>query len=202
MTKARLELFSDGVFAIVLTLLVLDLRVPAAQGPSAILAVLPALLVHAGSFALVASLWMGHHGVLARVIEISSRTLRLNLLCLFWVTLIPFGARNAAERPLEPLGAMLIAAATGFALLSVLVMRLSAHSTIDDNPGLKGYRRSQVLKVASLGGLDLICAVLAVWTPWPAFAATLATAVFLVSTRSPAEVEKQLADRNLTADRT
>ena len=63
MNKHRLELFSDGVFAIVLTLLVLDLHVPLAYGAAAFFEIVPALLVHAASFLVGASLWMAHHGV-------------------------------------------------------------------------------------------------------------------------------------------
>ena len=191
MSKHRLELFSDGVFAIVLTLLVLDLHVPAAHGRAAFFEIVPALLVHAASFLVVASLWMAHHGVLARVTEIRTTTLRMNLLCLFWATLIPFGARNAAERPVEPLGAALVAATTGFCLLSLLLMRLSAHSVIDDNPNLKTYRRNQVARVISFGSADLSCAALAWITPWPAYGATIATAIFLLAIPSPADMEQR-----------
>ncbi len=191
MNKHRLELFSDGVFAIVLTVLVLDLHVPAAQGPAAFFEIVPALLVHAASFLVVASLWISHHGVLARVTEIRTTTLRLNLLCLFWATLIPFGAKNAAEHPMQPLGAALVAATTGFCILSLLVMRLSAHSVIDDNPNLKTYRRNQIARVVMLGCADLACAGLAWMTPWPAYAATLATAIVLLGMPSPAEVEQR-----------
>jgi uncharacterized membrane protein len=191
MTKHRLELFSDGVFAIVLTLLVLDLRVPTAHGLAGLWEIIPALLVHAASFLVVASLWLSHHGVLARVTEINSRTLRLNLVCLFWITLIPFGARNAAGHPTQPLGASLTAAATGFGVLSLLRMRLSAHSTIDDNPRLESYRRRQVATVFTLGAVDAVGSALAWITPWPAYAATIATAIFLLTMPSPAEVEQR-----------
>jgi uncharacterized membrane protein len=191
--KHRLELFSDGVFAIVLTLLVLDLRIPLAHGQAAFDEIGPSLLVHAASFYVVASLWIAHHGVLARVTEIKSPTLRLNLLCLFWATLIPFGAKNAAERPLEPLGSALVAATTGFCLLSLLAMRLSAHSAIDDNPRLKTYRRNQVIRVVSFGVLDLACAAAAAagFSPWPAYLATMASATFLFFIPSPPEMEQR-----------
>jgi len=70
--------------------------------------------VHAATFLLVGVFWMLHHGALARVVEVNTRTLTLNLLTLFWITLLPYGAKNAAERPLEPLGASLISACCGF----------------------------------------------------------------------------------------
>ena len=95
MNKNRLELFSDGVFAIVLTLLVLNLKVPASHGLAALRDIAPALVVHAATFFLVGVMWVGHHGALARVDKISQRALLFNLLILFWVTLLPF----AAEKP-------------------------------------------------------------------------------------------------------
>jgi len=100
MTKHRLELFSDGVFAIVLTMLVLDLRVPSAHGVAGLWEIAPALLVHAASFLVVASFWIVHHGVLVRVVEINSRTLKLNLLSLFWF-LLSLATQYAPQRPLR-----------------------------------------------------------------------------------------------------
>ena len=86
MTKHRLELFSDGVFAIVLTLLVLDLKLPTAHGSAELSQIAPELLVHAMTFFALGVLWMVHHGALARVLEIGAKTLLLNLFALFWVT--------------------------------------------------------------------------------------------------------------------
>ena len=113
MNKNRVELFSDGVFAIVLTLLVLNLRVPASHGLAALHDVTPALIVDAATFFLVGVMWVGHHGALARVDKITHRALLFNLLILFWVTLLPFAAENAADRPLEPLGPSLLAFCCG-----------------------------------------------------------------------------------------
>ena len=62
MTKHRLELFSDGVFAIVLTLLALGLKVPTAHGLAGLKEIAPALLVHAASFFIVGVFWLIHHG--------------------------------------------------------------------------------------------------------------------------------------------
>src|SRR5258708_38683085 len=106
-------------------------RAPGARGLAGLWQIAPALLVHAATFFMVGAMWNLHHGGLARVTEISSRTLLFNLVALFWVTLLPFGARNAAERPLDPLGPSLLAASCGFYFVSILATRLSAHSAID-----------------------------------------------------------------------
>jgi len=73
-----------------------------------------------------------HHGSLARVDRIGQRALMFNLLALFWVTLLPFAAENAADRPLDPLGPSLLALCCGAYLLSYIGFRFNVHSTIDD----------------------------------------------------------------------
>ena len=197
MTKHRVELFSDGVFAIVLTLLVLDLRSPAAHGLAGLVQIAPALLVHATAFFTVGAFWLTHHGIMARVIEIRSRTLMLNLLALFWITLIPFGAKNAAERPFEPLGASLISLCCGGYLLALLAARLTAHSTIDDNAAMRSWRTRRVVLVSTMVTADLLCAALAWITPWVGYAASLATVGICVLLPSPPEVEQKFDQREV-----
>jgi uncharacterized membrane protein len=187
MSKSRLELFSDGVFAIVLTLLVLNLKVPTSHGLAALRDITPALVVHAASFFLVGVLWMVHHGSLARVDRISNRSLFLNLLILFWVTLMPFAAENAADRPLEPLGACLMAFCCGAFLLSFLAFRLSVHSTIDDMPEMQRWRRRRIVTIYAMIAGNFACAVLAWLSPWIGYAAALTTVVLYLTLRSPPE---------------
>jgi uncharacterized membrane protein len=191
MTKHRLELFSDGVFAIVLTLLVLDLRVPSASGLAGLVQIVPGLLVHAATFFIVGVLWMTHHGALARVDRINSRALLLNLAALFWATLLPFAAKNAAERPLEPLGASIMAASCGAYLLFFMAMRMSLHSAIDDNVQMRAWRRGRVLIAAGLVLADFACALLSWLTPWTGYAAALTTVLVLLLLPSPPEMEER-----------
>jgi uncharacterized membrane protein len=191
MTKHRLELFSDGVFAIVLTLLVLELKIPTAHGLAALSEIAPALLVHAATFFAVGVLWMVHHGALARVLEIRTRTLLLNLFALFWITLLPFAAKNAAEHSREPLGASLMAASCGGYLASIVAMRLSAHSAIDDNPKMRRWRLGRLLLGSGIALVDF-ASVAASWIlPWTGYVAALVTIVLLLALPSPAEVERQ-----------
>jgi uncharacterized membrane protein len=198
MSKHRLELFSDGVFAIVLTLLALDLKLPAAHGLAGLGQIVPGLLVHAATFFIVGILWMTHHGALANVDRIHSRALLLNLVALFWATLLPFAARNAAERPLEPLGASLMAASCGAYFLSFVVMRLSLHSTIDDKVAMNAWRRRRMLIASSLILADFCGAFLSWLTPWAGYAASLTTVGVLLILPSPPEVaerfEREAAD--------
>ena len=190
MDKHRVELFSDGVFAIVLTLLVLNLKVPVSHGLAALRDVGPALVVHAATFFLVGVMWVGHHGALARVDKISQRALLFNLLVLFWVTLLPFGAENAAERPLEPLGPSLLAFCCGAFFLSYIGFRFSVHSTIDDVPEMRNWKRIRfTIAVAMVVG-NFLCAGLAWMAPWVGYAGALSTILVFLILRSPPEAEQ------------
>ena len=166
MNKNRVELFSDGVFAIVLTLLVLNLKVPESHGFAALQDVTPALIVHAATFFLVGVMWVGHHGALARVDKITHRALLFNLLILFWVTLLPFAAENAADRPLEPLGPSLLAFCCGAFFLSYLGFRFSVHSTIDDVPEMRRWKQVRVAIAVAMVTGNFVCAALAWASPW------------------------------------
>lgn len=201
MSKSRLELFSDGVFAIVLTLLVLNLKVPVSHGLAALRDITPSLVVHAASFFLVGVFWMVHHGSLARVDRISNRSLFLNLLILFWVTLMPFAAENAADRPLEPLGASLIAFCCGAFLLSFLAFRLSVHSAIDDMPEMQQWRRRRVVTIYAMIAGNFACAALAWLSPWIGYAAALTTVALYLTLRSPPEAVQDFVRQAKAANR-
>jgi len=191
MNKNRVELFSDGVFAIVLTLLVLNLKVPASHGLAALRDITPALIVHAATFFLVGVMWVGHHGGLARVDKITHRALLFNLLILFWVTLVPFAAENAADRPLEPLGPSLLAFSCGAFLLSYMGFRSSVHSMIDDVAEMRRWKQVRVSIACAMIAGNFLCAVLAWTSPWFGYAGAVATALLFLLLRSPPESEEK-----------
>jgi uncharacterized membrane protein len=191
MNKNRVELFSDGVFAIVLTLLVLNLKVPASHGLAALRDVTPALIVHAATFFLVGVMWVGHHGALARVDKVTHRALLFNLLILFWVTLLPFAAENAADRPLEPLGPSMLAFCCGAFFLSYMGFRFNVHSTIDDVPEMRRWRQVRIAIAVSMIIGNFACAALAWVSPWIGYGGALATVLVFMLLRSPPESEEQ-----------
>jgi len=198
MSKSRLELFSDGVFAIVLTLLVLNLKVPSAHGLASLAQVAPSLLVHAATFFIVGILWLVHHGGLARVDKVSPRGLLINLLTLFWITLLPFAAENSADRPYDSLGASLMALSCGGFLLSAIATRLSMHSAIDDNPMMLRWRQNRINVGVGIGLTDLLCAGMAWISPWIGYAAALLTVLILLLLPSPPEAEEKFRDAAAT----
>lgn len=195
MNKARVELFSDGVFAIVLTLLVLNLKVPASHGLAALRDIAPSLAVHAAAFFLVGVLWVVHHGSLARVDRIGQRALVFNLLALFWVTLLPFAAENAADRPIEPLGPSMLAFCCGAYLLSLLWFRFSVHSIIDDRPAMQQWRRRRMVIAFCMVAGNFLCATLAWLSPWFGYAGAVGSLLLFLLLRSPPEAEDDFIRR-------
>ena len=96
----RTEAFSDGVFAIAITLLVLDIGIPASEFDdlwSAIFHEWPAYLGYATSFLTIGGIWLAHHGIFRRLRYANDRVMRLNLLLLMAVSFLPFPTRLVAE---------------------------------------------------------------------------------------------------------
>ena len=97
MSKGRLEAFSDGVLAIIITIMVLELKTPEGTSLSALLDQLPVLISYAISYTYIGIYWVNHHRLLSPVNTISSRVLWANLLWLFTSSLIPFATGWIAE---------------------------------------------------------------------------------------------------------
>jgi uncharacterized membrane protein len=122
MGKGRLEAFSDGVFAILLTILVLELKVPRGVGLAALRPVLPVFLAYVLSFVNLGIYWNNHHHLLHTVTRVHGRTLWANLHLLFWLSLFPFvtawmGENHLAPAPTAVFGAVNLAAALAYYVL-------------------------------------------------------------------------------------
>jgi uncharacterized membrane protein len=109
----RLEAFTDGVLAIVITITVLEMRAPANATPQALLATLPVLLAYALSFVNVGIFWVNHHHMMQAAEHVRGGVLWANLSLLFWLSLVPFLIRWIDEQGAAPLPT----AAYGFVLL-------------------------------------------------------------------------------------
>jgi uncharacterized membrane protein len=93
----RLLAFSDGVFAIIITIMVLELKVPHSPEPAALLEQWPLFFAYALSYLQVGIYWVNHHALFAGVERISHRVLWCNLLVLFFLSLVPFATAFAGE---------------------------------------------------------------------------------------------------------
>lgn len=103
MNKSRLEAFSDGVFAIVITLLILDVhipKVPYEELPHALRELIPNILAYALSFIIVGLYWVSHHNIVSMVDKINRPSLWLNILQLLTVSFIPFPASLIGAYPM------------------------------------------------------------------------------------------------------
>ncbi len=146
MQKGRLEAFSDGVIAIIITIMVLDLKVPASADPGALRPLIPVFLSYVLSFVFVGMYWSNHHHLLQAVHHVDGRILWANLHLLFWLSLTPFvtawmGENRFAPWPVALYGfVMLCAAIAYFILVRVLLALQGKDSTLAAalGPDLKG----------------------------------------------------------------
>ncbi len=90
MTKGRLEAFSDGVIAVIITIMVLELKVPHDADPKALAPLIPVFLSYVLSFVFVGIYWNNHHHMFHAVHHVNGATLWANLHLLFWLSLVPF----------------------------------------------------------------------------------------------------------------
>ena len=158
MSKGRLEAFSDGVFAIIITVMVLELTPPRGPDLAALLGVLPTLLSYVLSFVLLGIYWNNHHHLLQAANRVDGRVLWANLHLLFWLSLVPFtttwmGRTNFAPWPVAIYGLVLtLAGAAYFFLTRALTALHGADSTLATAVGrdVKG-RISVAIYVAAVG---------------------------------------------------
>lgn len=102
MNKSRLEAFSDGMFAIIMTIMVLDLKVPHGGTINDLVPILPSLLCYVQSFLFAGVYWSNHHHLIHTVKKVTGPTIVANLGLLFWLSLIPFVTGWVAECNFAP----------------------------------------------------------------------------------------------------
>src|SRR5437762_386586 len=135
MEKNRLEAFSDGVIAIIITIMVLELKVPRGSDPAALLPLVPVFVSYVLSFLYVGIYWNNHHHMLHAAQQVNGRILWANLHLLFWLSLFPFvtawsGQNNFAPVPMALYGAVLFMAAVAYYILSQALIRHHGHDSM------------------------------------------------------------------------
>jgi uncharacterized membrane protein len=128
MKKGRLEAFSDGVIAILITIMVLELKIPHGTNLEALRPLLPVFLTYVLSFVYLAIYWNNHHHMLHATDHINGKILWANMHLLFWLSLIPFvtgwmGENHFAPLPTAVYGAVLLAAAIVYFVLQTTIIR-------------------------------------------------------------------------------
>jgi TMEM175 potassium channel family protein len=127
MTKGRLEAFTDGVIAIIITIMVLELKVPQAADLAALQATAPVFFAYVLSYVNVAIFWNNHHHMLHLTERVDGRVLWANLFFLFWLSLVPFVIRWMDETgitafPTAAYGVVLAMSAIGYTLLQAAIV--------------------------------------------------------------------------------
>jgi uncharacterized membrane protein len=107
MTTSRLEAFSDGVIAVVVTIMVLEMHAPTQPTLPALLKVAPVFLSYGLSFLVVAIMWVNHHHLIHVVRQVTARLLWSNLFLLFWMSLVPFVTDFMGKNYREPMAVAL-----------------------------------------------------------------------------------------------
>ncbi len=173
MSKGRLEAFSDGVIAIIITIMVLELKVPEGAEISALIPLIPVFLSYLLSFVFVGIYWNNHHHLLQAARQVNGAVLWANIHLLFWLSLVPFvtnwlGENGFQAWPVALYGIVLLMAGLAYFLLSRALVALHGQdSVLAEAVGndLKGY-------------ISLACYTLAV--PLAFINATLACGLYVV----------------------
>ncbi|HEY1721288.1 MAG TPA: TMEM175 family protein [Magnetospirillaceae bacterium] len=130
-----MEAFSDGVFAIIITIMVLELKVPHGADWAALEPLLPVFLSYVLSFVYVGIYWNNHHHMLHATEQVNGAVLWANLHILFWLSLIPFatgwlGENQGANLPTAVYGAILFMAAIAYVLLQRSIIAAEGESSL------------------------------------------------------------------------
>jgi uncharacterized membrane protein len=127
MTKSRMEAFSDGVIAVIITILVLELKVPHGESVDALTPVIPVFLSYVLSFIYVGIYWNNHHHMLHATRRVTGPVLWATLHLLFWLSLVPFttawmGENHFSAAPTALYGVVLLLAAIAYWILQQLII--------------------------------------------------------------------------------
>ena len=176
MKKGRLEAFSDGVFAIIITIMVLELKVPHGEHLDALLPLWPVFLSYVLSFVYVGIYWNNHHQLFQACDRVSGAVLWANLHLLFWLSLFPFvtgwlGENHFAALPAAVYGIVLLMAAMAYWILQKTLIAAEGERSV--------LRRAlgQDWKGKLSPVLYILGIVLTLWSPWLSLALYVAVAL-------------------------
>jgi uncharacterized membrane protein len=135
MGKGRMEAFSDGVIAILITIMVLELKIPREAGWAVLVPLAPVFLSYVLSFIFLGIYWNNHHHLLQAIKHVDGRVLWANLHLLFWLSLVPFvtgwtGENNFAPWPVALYGTVLLFAAIAYYILTRALIALHGRESV------------------------------------------------------------------------
>ncbi len=167
MGKGRLEAFSDGVIAIIITIMVLGLKVPDGHSLASLWPLAPVLLSYVLSFVYVGIYWNNHHHMLFTVHKVSGGVLWANLHLLFWLSLFPFttawmGENHFAASPTVVYGVVLLMAALAYLMLQQALIAVEGPDSVLQRAVGSDWK-GKLSPVLYLAGIALTF-----WQPWAA----------------------------------
>lgn len=192
MGKGRLEAFSDGVIAIIITIMVLELRPPEHTNFTDLLRLAPTFLAYLLSFIYVGIYWNNHHHLLHAAGRINGKVMWANLHLLFWLSLMPFttawmGENYHATAPAFTYGTVLLLAAIAYVILQWQLVKSDAETAERLKRALGRDRKGKISVVTYLAGM-----LLAFWQPW--LSQLLYAAIALLWLVPDTRIEKTLQD--------
>ena len=178
MTSSRLEAFSDGVIAVIITIMVLDLKPPHEAMTESVLKLLPAFLSYLLSFVIISMYWVNHHHLIHTVKKVDSATLWSNLNLLFWLSLFPWvtgylNETHASSLSVSLYGVAVFATGLSFNLLRQIIAR-HHHGTPDF---LYQHKRRNKLSIVALS--CYLAAIIMAWVSTPIAILLIATPLIL-----------------------
>ena len=129
-STARLEAFSDGVIAVIITIMVLELKVPTQNGAAGLYALVPILLIYLLSFAFTAIYWINHQHLLHRISHADRVVLYANLVFLFFLSLLPFSTSYVLEKDIDAFATSAYAVLMLVIGFSFFLLRIAIHRNL------------------------------------------------------------------------
>jgi len=157
MNKNRVEAFSDGVLAIIITIMIIEIKAPHENSFNALIPLIPVFLSYLLSFAYIGIYWNNHHHMFQTVKKVNGAVLWLNMLLLFWLSLIPFttswiGEQHFSTVPMCIYGVILLMSAITYFLLQNKLIQLHGKESL----------LQQAVKDDKKGKISLLCYALAI----------------------------------------
>lgn len=145
MTKSRLEAFSDGVLAIIITIMVLELKVPHSDSLSALVPLWPVFVSYVLSFVYIGIYWSNHHNMMHAAHKVNGAVLWHNLHLLFWLSLVPFvtgwmGENHFGSVPVTIYGVVMLMSGVAYYFLANCLKKLHGHDSEFANALAGGWK--------------------------------------------------------------
>jgi len=198
MKSSRLEAFSDGVIAVIITIMVLELHVPHENGLAGLWSVAPRLGIYLLSFLIVGIYWINHHELMRRTEVVDSRVLWANLIFLFVLSLIPYFVDYLDEKLFDPFATILYDSTMLLGGLAFFVLRWTVMRLQWRTGSLRHRDEAELWKHATSLGIYLLSIAVAFYRPWLSLAITALVTVVWIVPGAGVEVREDDAGRGIS----